>query len=126
MGRSGVLGILLVVACGGAKEVSNLDELRSGELILSGAQAECLQGKSNQFSVFSSARAIKDQYLAVMYPGVAADTALGLVTKHQGTVLFVPPAPVNAFAVHMEEADARALATEPGVCVVFQDYFFIQ
>jgi hypothetical protein len=125
MGRSGVLGILLVAACGGAREVSNLDELRSGELVVSGAQEDCLNGKSNQFSVFSSARAIKDQYLAVMYPGVAAETALGLVAKHQGTVLFVPPAPVNAFAVHMEEAQARALATEPGVCVVFQDYFYI-
>ena len=126
MPKNAVLGVLLVVSCGGARKVTNLDELRSGELVISGAQQACLNGDANQFSVFSSARAIPDQYLAVMVPGITPEAAAGLVARHQGTALFIPAAPVDAFAMQMSEAQARALAAEPGVCVVFQDYFVLE
>ena len=126
MSKSVALGLLFAVSCGGARQVTNLDELRSGELVISGAQQACLNGDANQFSVFSSARAIPGQYLAVMVPGITPEAAGGLVAKYQGTALFIPAAPVNAFAMQMSEAQARALAAEPGVCVVFQDYFVLE
>jgi hypothetical protein len=126
MARNRILAILLAAACGGPREVSNLETLQRGELVVSVAQEACLKGKANRFSVLSSAMAIRDQYLVVMYPAVTQDAARGLLALHQGELLFAPAAPVNVFAVHMNEPQARALAAESGVCEVFQDYFILE
>lgn len=126
MGRKGILALLLVAACGAPREVSNLMTLERGELVVSPAQEACLNGESNRLSILSSAQAIPDQYLVVMYPAATRETADALAARHRGEVLFAPPAPINVFAVRMPYPYARELAAEPGVCEVFQDYFVLR
>ncbi|MGZ6125979.1 MAG: hypothetical protein ACXWLR_13515 [Myxococcales bacterium] len=129
MGRKGILGILgilLVAACGAPQEVSNLMTLERGQLVVSVVQEECLNGKSNQLSIFSSAQTIPDQYLVVMYPAATQEAANALVARHEAVLLFAPAAPIDVFAVHMKYPQARALAAESGVCEVFEDYFVLK
>ncbi|MGZ6126143.1 MAG: hypothetical protein ACXWLR_14340 [Myxococcales bacterium] len=117
---------MLVVACSGAQEVTNLEFLERGDFLVSVVQQTCANGKSNLFSVLSSARTIPDQYVVVMYPAVTQAAAHDLVARHEGELLFTPPGQVDAFGARMSDAQARALALESGVCEVFQDFFVVQ
>jgi hypothetical protein len=126
MGRMGIAGMLLVAACGAPEEVSNLMTLQRGELVVSVVQEDCLKGNANRLSILTSAQTIPDQYLVVMYPPVTREVANALAAQHGGEVLFAPAAPIDVFAVHMKYEQARALAAEPGVCEVFEDFYVLR
>lgn len=126
MGRTWVLCMSLAAACGSVEEISNVQALERGDLVVSLAQDQCLNGRSNQFSVLSTSMVIPGQYVVVMYPDTTQETARDLAARYQGTLLFAPAGPVDAFGVRMDEPHARSLAGEAGVCVVYQDYFVLR
>lgn len=126
MRRTWLFGILLAAACGSVQEISNLQALERGDLEVSLAQAQCLNGTANRFSVLSSSRVIPGQYVVVMYPDTTQQQAQDLSARYQGVLLYAPTGPVGAFAVRMDEPHARELADETGVCQVYQDFFVVR
>jgi len=121
-----IILLLIAAGCGSVEQISNVQALERGDLMISIAQEQCINGSSNRFTILSTSKAIAGQYVVVMYPDVTAGEAEDLVARHQGVLVYAPPGQVGAFGTRMEEPQARALAAEPGVCEVYQDFFVVR
>jgi hypothetical protein len=123
---SGAIAVLMLFSCGRGTSggTSQLEFLSRGELIYSVAQESCMNFGGNRFFTPYYGQPIPNQYLIIMTHAaqVTPQSAGEMLSRHAGSLLFIQPSPAYAFAAHMNEEDARALAKEPGICQVGQDF----